>query len=53
MPVFLTSELLAIITGREGVWGGDTPMSYRLVEHIVMEEAPGWDIRKMVLRSKL
>lgn len=22
MPVFLTSELLAIITGREGVWGG-------------------------------
>lgn len=52
MPVFLTSELLAIITNRGG-GGGDTPMSCRPVEHTVMEEAPAWDIRKMVLRSKL
>lgn len=42
----ITSVLLSISTG----WESDnTPLSFRPVEHVVMQEAPGWDIRKTVL----
>ena len=48
--VIVISGLLSISTG----WvSGNSLLSFRPVEHVVIQEAPGRDIRKTVLLSRL